>query len=125
MIEKIKRIRSYRGGEYIPLNDYTEKERIVHEVIPLYSPKPNGVVERKNKTLKKMMNSMLVSVSTPKNLWGEDILSTCHLHNIISYGKTSWTPYKLWKGHAPNLKYLKVWGCHAKVMLPELKKRKI
>ena len=31
----------------------------------------------------------------------------------------------LWKGHAPNLKYLEVWGCLAKVMLLDPKKRKI
>ena len=31
---------------------------------------------------------------------------------------------ELWKG-APNLKYLKVWGCLVKVMLPDPKKRKI
>ena len=35
---KIKRIRSDRRGEYIPLNDYCEKEGIIHEVIPPYSP---------------------------------------------------------------------------------------
>ena len=35
------------------------------------------------------------------------------------------TPYELWKGHAPNLKYLKVWGCFAKIMLPYPKNRKI
>ena len=29
------------------------------------------------------------------------------------------------KGHTLNLKYLKVWGCLAKVMLPDPKKRKI
>ena len=29
------------------------------------------------------------------------------------------------EGYAPNLKYLKVWGCLAKVMLPDHKKRKI
>ena len=39
--------------------------------------------------------------------------------------KTGITPYELWKGYPPNLKYLKVWGCLAKVMLPEPKKRKI
>ena len=32
---------------------------------------------------------------------------------------------ELWKGHAPNLKYLKVWGCLAKVMLHDPKKGKI
>ena len=67
---KIKMIRSDRGGEYIPLNDYCEKERIIHEVTLPYSPESNGVVERKNRTLKEMMNSLLVSASAPNNLWG-------------------------------------------------------
>ena len=71
------------------------------------------------------MNSLLVSVSVPANLWREAILSTCHPQNRISYKKTGRTSYELWKGHAPNLKYLKVWGCLAKVMLPNPKKRKI
>ena len=35
------------------------------------------------------------------------------------------SPYELWKGYKPNLKYLRVWGCLAKVMLPDPKKRKI
>ena len=107
---KIKRIRSDRGGKYILLNDYCEKEGTIHEVTPSYSPESNGVGERKNKTLKKMMNSLLVSASALDNLWGKAILSTCHLHNRIPYKKTSRTPYELWKGHTPNLKYLKVWG---------------
>ena len=63
-----------------------------------------------NRTLKEMMNSLLVSASTANNLWGEAILSTYHLQNRISYKKTGKTPYELWKGHASNLKYLKVRG---------------
>ena len=94
---KIKRIRSDRGDEYIPSNDYCEKEGIIHEVTPPYSPESNGVAERKNRTLKEMMNSLLVSASAPNNLWGESILSACHLQNrihtrklvkhLMSYGK--------------------------------------
>ena len=61
---KIKRIKSDRGGEYIHLNDYCEKEGIIHEVTPPYSPESNEVVERNNRTLKEMMNSLLVSAST-------------------------------------------------------------
>jgi len=34
-----------------------------------------------------MMNVMLVSSSTPDNLWGEAILSACYLQNRISYKK--------------------------------------
>ena len=44
--------------------------------------------------------------------------------NRISYKKAGKTPYELRKGHAPNLKYLKVWRCLA-IMLPDPKKRKI
>ena len=86
---KIKRVRYDR--EYIPLNDYCEKEGIIHEVTPPYSPESNGVAERKNKTLKEMMNSILVSASTLDNLWGEAILSACHLQNRIPYKKTGRT----------------------------------
>ena len=71
------------------------------------------------------MNSLLISASAPNNLWGEAILSACHLQNRISYKKTDKTPYELWKCHEPNLKYLKVWGCFAKVILSDPKKRKI
>ena len=92
---------------------------------PPNSPESNGVAERKNRTLKEMMNSLLVSASAHNNLWGEPILSACHLQNRIPYKKTCKTPYELWKGHEPNLKYLKLWGCLAKVMLPDPKKRKI
>ena len=77
--EKIKRIRFDRGGEYIPLNNYCENEEIIHEVTPPYSSESNGVVERKNRTLKEMMNSLFVSASTLNNLWGEAILCACHL----------------------------------------------
>ena len=72
-----------------------------------------------------MMNAMLVSSNAPDNLWGEALLTACHLQNRIPYKKTGKTPYELWKGYKPNLKYLKVWGCLAKVMFPEPKRKKI
>ena len=123
--KKIKRIRSDRGGEYFLINDLCEKEGIIHEVTPPYSPESNGVAERKNRTFKEMMNALLVSSGAPNNLWGEAILSACFLQNRIPHRKTNKTPYELWKGFVPNLKYLKVWGCLAKVLLPETKKRKL
>jgi len=49
----------------------------------------------------------------------------CFLQNRIPHKKTGKTPYELWKCYQPNLKYLRVRGCLAKVMLPGPKKRKI
>ena len=71
------------------------------------------------------MNVMLVSLGAPLNLWGEAILSACHIQNKIPYKKTGKNPYELWKGYAPNIAYLKVWGCLAKVLLLEPKKQKL
>ncbi|KAA0042223.1 ty1-copia retrotransposon protein [Cucumis melo var. makuwa] len=42
--------------------------------------------------------------------------------SMIPHKRLDKTTYELWKGHAPNLSYLKVWGCLAKVPLPALKK---
>lgn len=43
----------------------------------------------------------------------------------MPHKKLDKTPYELWKGNPPNLNYLKVWGCLAKVALPEFKREKI
>ena len=88
---KIKRVRSDRGGEYLLFNDFCEKEGIIHEVTPPYSPESNGVAERKNRTLKEMMNVMLVSFAAPNNLWGEALLSACFIQNRIPHKKTQKT----------------------------------
>ena len=72
-----------------------------------------------------MMNAMLVSLGESLNLWVEAILSACHIQNRLSYKKTSKTPYELFKGYAPSIGYIKVWGCLTKVLLLEAKKRKL
>ena len=74
--KKIKLLRSDRGGEYeSPFVDFCAQHEIIHETTAPYSPQSNGVVERKNHTLKEMMNAMLLSSSLPQNIWGEVILS--------------------------------------------------
>jgi len=57
---KIKRIRSNKGGEYVLFNNFCVIEDIFHEVTPPYSPESNRVTERKNRTLKEMINVMLI-----------------------------------------------------------------
>lgn len=95
--KKIKRLRIDREGEYDsnPFSAFGEENGIIHEVIPPYSLESNGVAERRNRTLIDMINAMLVSSGAPLNLWGEAILSACHLQNRIPYKKTGKTPYEL------------------------------
>ena len=66
---KIKVIRSDRGGEYeAPFGDFCSQHGIIHQTTAPYSPQQNGVAERKNITLKEMMNALLLSYGLPQNL---------------------------------------------------------
>ena len=72
-----------------------------------------------------MMNAMMISSRLPQNLWGEALLSTNYILNKLPHKKLDKTPYTLWKGWSPSYKYLKAWGCLAKVMVPIPKRIKI
>nr|AAK70407.1 pol polyprotein [Citrus x paradisi] len=123
---KIKELRSDRGGEYVvPFMSLCEQSGIIHQVTAPYSPQSNGIAERKNRTLKEMMNAMLISSGLPQNMWGEAVLSANYLLNKIPRKQENTTPYELWKGRSPSYKFLRVWGCLAKVVVPLNKKVKI
>lgn len=71
--KKIKRLRSDRGGEYntTSLKDFFEKNGIIHEFTAPYTPQQNGIAKRKNRTLKDMMNAMMINSSMRDYMWGK------------------------------------------------------
>ncbi|KAL7245969.1 hypothetical protein ACSBR2_001158 [Camellia fascicularis] len=54
-----------------------------------------SIAERKNRTLKEMMNAMLISSGLPQNLWGEAMLSANYILNKVPRKKVDKTPYEL------------------------------
>nr|GEW77384.1 retrotransposon protein, putative, Ty1-copia subclass [Tanacetum cinerariifolium] len=81
---KIKVVRSDRGGEYV--SSFVElyvKHGIRHDFTAHYSPQQNGIAERKNRTLKEMVNAMLISSGLSQDMWGEAILTATYLLNNI------------------------------------------
>lgn len=57
------------------------KERIVHEVMPPYTPQQNGTAERKNITIMNMVISMLKGKHLPNGLWGEVVSTATYILN--------------------------------------------
>ena len=123
----LKRLRSDRGGEYTSnlFNEFCASNGIVHEVTPPYTPESNGVAERKNRTFKDMINSMLINSGLPKYMWGEALNTACHILNRVPLKHMDKTPYELWRKRKTSLNYLRVWGCLAKVLVPEHKRKKL
>lgn len=123
----IKRLRSDRGGEYTSniFQKICQDSGIIHEVTAPYSPQSNGIAERKNRTLGDMINAMLGSSGLPNFMWGEALYTACHVLNRVPMKARDKSPYELWKGRKTSLKYLKVWGCLAKVLVPEHKRKKL
>jgi len=60
-----------------------------------------------------MVNAMLLNDKLPNNLWGEVLLTACHIHNRVLSKKSNVSPYEAWNGRKPNLNYFKVWECVA------------
>ena len=83
--KRIKVLRSDRGGEYFPqeFTNFCEENGLIHQRSASYTPQQNGLAKRKNRTLVDMVNAMMISARLPFNLWGEDLLTACHVHNRV------------------------------------------
>ena len=70
------------------------------------------------------MDALLVSSSALDNLWGEAFLIACFLQNRIPHRKTEKKKHLMSYGKVTNQTWNTwVWGCLAKVMLPDPKKK--
>nr|GFA49914.1 retrotransposon protein, putative, Ty1-copia subclass [Tanacetum cinerariifolium] len=75
----------------------------------------NGVSERRNRSLLDMVRSMFNLTTLPLSFCDYALESAVPILNMIPTKKVDKTPYEIWHGKAPNLSYLKVWGCEAYV----------
>ncbi|CAL1397367.1 unnamed protein product [Linum trigynum] len=123
--KKIKAVRSDCGGEYYGRYDGSGEQRpgsfalYLKEcgIVPQYTmpgtPSMNGVAERRNRTLKDMVRSMLSHSSLPELLWGEALKTAAYILNRVPSKVVTKTPYELWTGKNPSIRHLHIWGCPA------------
>nr|GEW24396.1 retrovirus-related Pol polyprotein from transposon TNT 1-94 [Tanacetum cinerariifolium] len=76
------------------------------------TPRKNGVVERRNRTLVEAARTMLTFASLPLFLWAEAIATACFTQNrSIIRKRFDKTPYELINKRKPNIKFFLVFGC--------------
>ncbi|KAG6604645.1 Gag-pol Polyprotein [Phytophthora cinnamomi] len=126
--KRVKTLRSDNGGEYTSreMAKFCSDRGIVQKFTPPYTPQLNGVAERMNRTLVECARCMLVHAGLSKGYWGEAVVTATFLRNrcptrAISHDKS---PHQVWTGKKPLLANLKVFGCHAYVLVPKAKRSK-
>jgi hypothetical protein len=80
-------------------------------------PQQNGLAEHHNRTLMDMVCSMLSHSNLLVQLWMEALKTATHILNWVPSKSVHKTPFELWTGRKPSLKYLCVWGCAAQAKL--------
>ncbi|TYK04761.1 copia-like retroelement pol polyprotein [Cucumis melo var. makuwa] len=92
---------------------------IFHEFFAPLTPKKNGVVERRNRTLQEMVRVIIHAKHLPIQFWAEALNTVCHIHNrVILHPGITTTSYELWKGRKPNVnRAYRVYNQHTKTVM--------
>nr|GEX69405.1 retrovirus-related Pol polyprotein from transposon TNT 1-94 [Tanacetum cinerariifolium] len=112
-------IRTDNGTEFKNqvLKVYFDSVGISRQMSSVRTPKQNGVVERRNRTLVEAARTMLIFSRASLFLWAEAIATACFTQNrSIIYRRFNKTPYELINGRKPNISFLHVFGalCYPK-----------
>ena len=81
----IKKVRSDNGSEFknTRIDELCDDFGIRHQFSVKYTPRSNGLVERKNRTLIDMVRSMLSEYNVSHSFWAEAFNMACYCSNQL------------------------------------------
>ncbi|KAE8657119.1 hypothetical protein F3Y22_tig00116996pilonHSYRG00002 [Hibiscus syriacus] len=119
--KKICCLRTNNGGEYKSneFSQYLRECRIRHQYTCANTPQQNGVVERKNRHLAEICQSMLYAKNIPGRFWAEAMRTAAFVINRLPQPRLEFvSPFeKLWN-MKPTVSYFRVFGCVCYVFVP-------
>nr|GEY35258.1 retrovirus-related Pol polyprotein from transposon TNT 1-94 [Tanacetum cinerariifolium] len=93
------------------LNAYFAAEGIHHQTSVARTPKQNGVVERRNRTLVEAARTMLSAAKVPLFFWAEAIATTCFTQNrSLVIPRHEKTPHHIINDRKPSVKFFYIFG---------------
>jgi hypothetical protein len=85
---------------------------IDHVLCPAHVPQSHGVVERFNRTVTKLANTLLFQARLSHLLWPEAFAHASLIRNVFPVeGRGAMSPHEMFTGRKPDVTHLKVWGC--------------
>ncbi|GKB40982.1 putative ribonuclease H-like domain-containing protein [Tanacetum coccineum] len=99
------------------MNQFCEMKGIKREFSVAMTPQQNGVVERKNRTLIKVVRTMLVNSKLPTTFWAEAVDTVCYvLNRVLIIKPHNKTPYELIRGRTPFIDFMKPFRCPVTIL---------
>nr|GFC41245.1 retrovirus-related Pol polyprotein from transposon TNT 1-94 [Tanacetum cinerariifolium] len=93
------------------LHAYFAAEGIQHQMSVARTPKQNGVVERRNRTLIEAARTMLSAAKVPLFFWAEAIATACFTQNrSLVIPRHEKTPYHIINDRKPSVKFFYIFG---------------
>jgi len=90
-----------------------------------HTPQQNSHAERFMRTIIDKAQSMQFDACIPQSWWEFAVMHATHVYNRTPMCRLKWdTPYTLLNGEAPDVSYLKVFGCSAYMHIPKGNARK-
>lgn len=99
---------------------YCDQAGIIQQPAERYEHQHNGRIERFNRTLLERTRALLYEAKMPAKFWSFAMYAATYIINRspTSALQGNGIPYEKWFGMKPNLKYLRVFGSLAHVLIP-------
>ncbi|GJR45026.1 putative ribonuclease H-like domain-containing protein [Tanacetum coccineum] len=117
--KKVKIIRCDNGTEFKNkvMDDFCKEKGIRREYSVARTPQQNGVAERRKRTLIEAARTILADSKLPTTFWAEAVGTGCYVQNRVLVVKPhNKTPYELFRGLKPALKFMRPFGCHVTIL---------
>ena len=112
----IQAIRSDQGGEFLSaeFSKFLEERGIDHQLTAPHTPQQNGVAERANRTVAEAARAMLQGAGMKNGFWECAVSTAVHVRNRAPSRANNYiSPHERLFGGAPDLSYLRTFGCLA------------
>ena len=110
--EKIKKIYSDNGGEFIKLRPLLAAHGISHFTTTSHTPQQNGTIERRHQHIVEMGMTLLHHASAPSTYWTYALATTVYLINCLpTLLHLRQSPFEVLFGQVPDHHKLRTFGC--------------
>ena len=117
--KSLKCLRSDRGGEFTSreFEVFCNDKRIKRQTSAPRTTPQNGIAEKRNRLVIDCARTLMMEKNVALKYWREVVSTAVYTLNRVQIKKgTNVTPFKLWYGHSPNVKNLKVFGCKCYIL---------